>query len=93
MLITVQTQGFIRKVHLVVRMFQVDHRDDPLPELFVQPVLREGQWMAVMLRVGIRVAVDHHGPLLSGHLLGDDEAGGGQIRVTRLVAALVNELP
>ena len=39
--------------HLMITMFQVNHREDPPPVLFLQHVLNEGQRKAVMLRLGV----------------------------------------
>ena len=50
----------------MVTMFQVDHREDPPPELLLQHVLNQGHRIAVMLRLGVWVAVVHHEPPLLG---------------------------
>ena len=39
--------------HLMITMFQVNHREDPPPVLFLQHVLNEGQRIAVVLRLGV----------------------------------------
>ena len=84
--------GLIGERHLVITMFQVDHRDHPPLELLLQHVLKEEQCIAVMLHLGIQAAVVDHKPPLPGQLLGDDEAGGGPLGVTGLQPASVDEL-
>ena len=37
----------------MITMFQVNHREDPPPVLFLQHVLNEGQRIAVVLRSGV----------------------------------------
>ena len=67
--------GLLGERHLMITMFQVNHREDPPPVLLLQHVLYEGQHIAVMLRLGVQAAVIDHEPPLTGNLLGDDEAG------------------
>ena len=45
--------GLIGERHLMITMFQVNHREDPPPVLLLQHVLNEAQRIAVMLRLGV----------------------------------------
>ena len=76
----------------MITMFQVNHREDPPPVLFLQHVLNEGQRIAVMLRLGVQAAVVDHAPLFTGHLLGDDEARRGPLGIARLKPASLDEI-
>ena len=38
---------------MAITMSQINHREDPPPELLLQPDLNEGQRVAVMLRLDI----------------------------------------
>ena len=74
-------------------VFHVDYPEDPLPEMFLQHVLNEGQRIAVVLRLGVWAAVVEDELPLPGHLFGKHEAEGGPLGVIGLKAACVNELP
>ena len=76
----------------MITMFQVNHREDPPPVLFLQHVLNEGQRIAVVLRLGVQAAVVDHEPPLTGYLLGDDEARRGPLGVARLKPASLDEV-
>ena len=76
----------------MITMFQVNHREDPPPVLFLQHILNEGQRIAVVLRLGVQAAVVDHEPPLTGNLLGDDEAGRGPLGVARLKPASLDEV-
>ena len=76
----------------MITMFQVNHREDPLPESLLQHVLNEGQRIAVILRLSIQASVVDHQPPFPGHILGDNEAGGGPLGVTGVQSTWVNEL-
>ena len=45
--------GLFGERHLMITMFQVNHREDPPPVLFLQHILNEGQRIAVVLRLGV----------------------------------------
>ena len=74
-------------------MFQVSHPEEPPPELLLQHVLNERQLLAVMLPFGVQAALVDNMLPFPGHLLRDDEAGGGPLGVTGVLPAPVNELP
>ena len=76
----------------MITMFQVNHREDPPPVLFLQHVLNEGQRVAVVLRLGVQAASVDHEPPLTGNLLGDDEARRGPLGVARLKPASLDEV-
>ena len=77
----------------MITMFQVNHLEDPPPELLLQHVLNEGQRIAVRLRLRIHAVVVDHQPPFPGHLLGDDKAEGCPLGVTGLQPTWVDELP
>ena len=84
--------GLLGERHLMITMFQVNHREDPPPVLLLQHVLNEGQRIAVVLRLGVQAAVVDHEPPFTGHLLGDDEARRGPFGVARLEPASLDEV-
>ena len=59
----------------MITMFQVDHRDGPLPELPLQHVLDEGQRIAFILRLSIQAAVVDHKPPFPATFLGTSKQG------------------
>ena len=50
----VQARDSLGERHLMITMFQVNHREDPPPVLLLQHVLNEGQRIAVVLRLGVQ---------------------------------------
>ena len=84
--------GLISERHLVITMFQVNHCEDPPPELLPQHLSNEGQPIVVMLRLSIQAGLFDHKPPFSGQRFGNDEAGGGPLGVTGLQPTSVDEL-
>ena len=80
------------KRHLVITVFQVQHRENPLFLLFLEDGVYQGKRVRVVLDLLVQTSVINHQPPLALLLLGHDEGWAGPFTVGGFDPSPLNEL-